>query len=237
MDVAVLAAAGVAVAGGVTALTMMQMRTRRFERVMRQQRFMFSTDVQFRRVEEEERQISAPLARVGKLTAELTSLYQPLRDVVMIPQGVQGGGMVLRPFVDDIGTVAYVWATNTSDGPLDGITIDTFTRDEVLTTIPGGRDVIAMPPFCKRNYPTGRMSIEQLLRNHRAFTSRDRDTSTFRPMTNAFEIAAEMQRAHDMILQWRRSLPPNELLERDLQVWLGRKYQSQRSRWAKTLTV
>jgi hypothetical protein len=237
VDPAILAAAGVGVAGGITALMLMQVRTRRFERVMRQQRFMFNADVQFRRVEEEERHLSAGLSQVGKLTSELTSLYQPLRDIVMIPQNQQGGAMVLRPFIDDIGTVAYVWVTNTSDGPLNGITIETFTRDEILTTIPGGRDVIAMPPFCRRNYPKGRMSIEVLLRNHRAFTSRDRDPKTFRPMTNAVEVAGELQRMHDMVLDWRRSLPPAELLERDLQAWLGRKYRSQRARWAKTLTV
>lgn len=237
MDVAVLAAAGAAVAGGITALTLMQLRARRFERMMRQQRFMFDSEVQYRRVEEQEAQISASLAQVGNLASELNSLYQPLRDIVMIPQARQGGAMVLRPFVDDIGTVAYVWVTQTSDGSLDGLTIETFTQDEVLTTIAGGRDLIAMPPFCRRNYPKGRMSVEELLRNHRAFTSRDRDTSTFRPMTNAIEVAGELQRSHDMIREWRRSVPPPELLERDLQTWLGRKYQSQRARWAKTLAA
>lgn len=237
MDIAIFAAAGAGVAGGITALTLMQMRTRRFERMMRQQRFMFDAEVQYRRVEAEEGHISAALARVGKLTSELTSLYQPLRDVVMLPQDRQGGALVLRPFVDDIGTVAYVWATQTSDGALDGLTIETFTRDEILTTISGGRDLIALPPFCKRNYPKGRMSVEALLRNHRAFTSRERDTSTFRPMTNAIEVAGELQRMHDMIRDWRRSVPKPELVERDLQVWLGPKYRSQRARWAKSLTL
>jgi hypothetical protein len=237
VSVIALAAAGAAVAAGVTTLAVMQTRARRSERVMRQQRFMFNTDVQFRSVEPEEVQISAPLAKVGNLTSGLLSLYQPLRDVVMIPQSVRGGGMVLRPFVDDIGTVAYVWVTNTSDGMLTGIAIETFTRDEVFTTIPGGRDMIALPPFCRRNYPKGRLSIEELLRNHRAFTSRDRDTTQFHRMTNAVEVSAELQRAHDLILHWRRSMPPHELVEHDLQAWLGRKYQSQRGRWANTLTV
>lgn len=237
MDVAILAAAGAGIAGGITALALMQQRSGRLERLMRQQRFMFDAEVQYRRVEDEEGHISAGLARVGRLTSELNSLYQPLRDVVMLPQARQGGALVLRPFVDDIGTVAYVWATQTSDGALNGLTIETFTRDEVLTTISGGRDLIAMPPFCKRNYPTGRMSVEELLRNHRAFTSRDRDTRTFRRMTNAIEVAGELQRMHDLIRDWRLSIPRSELLERDLQVWLGRKYQSQRARWAKTLTA
>jgi hypothetical protein len=237
VDPAVLAVAGAAVAGGVTALVLMQMRARRFERLMRQQRFMFDADVQYRRVEEDERHLSAALEKVAKETSEMTSFLQPLRDVVMLPTAQQGGAMMIRPFVDDIGTVAYATVTQTSDGTLKGMTIETFTRDEVLTTIAGGRDVIALPPFCKRNYPKGRMSLEELLRNHRVFTSRDRDTSTFRPMTNAFEVAGELQRMHDLIRDWRRSMPPAELLERDLQVWLGRKYQSQRARWAKTLAA
>jgi hypothetical protein len=237
VDGAVLAGAGAAVAGGVTALVLLQMRARRFERLMRQQRFMFDADVQYRRVEEEERHLTRALDQVGKQTNELTSFLQPLRDVVMIPQDRQGGVMVLRPFVDDIGTVAYATVTQTSDGTLTGLTIETFAGDEILTTVAGGRDVIALPPFCKRNYPKGRMSLEELLRNHRVFTSRDRDPSTFRPMTNGIDVAGEMQRMHDMIRDWRRSMPPAELLERDLQVWLGRKYQSQRARWAKTLAA
>jgi hypothetical protein len=234
---AVYVAASVAVAGGVLVLVLMQMRARRFERLMRQQRFMFDADVQFRAVEPEERQLSAVLAKVNKETSEMTSFLQPFGDVVMLPLAGQGGAVVIRPFVDDIGTVAYATVTQTADGTLKGLTIESFTRDEVLTTIAGGRDVIAMPPFCKRNYPKGRMSLEELLRNHRMFVSRDRDGSSFHPMTNTLEIANELQRAHDMIQQWRRSMPPAELLERDLQVWLGPKYQSQRARWAKTLAA
>ena len=115
------------------------------------------------------------------------------------------------------------------------VTMETYTPNEWLSTVPWRRDLIALPPFCRRNHPPPRLSMDELLRHHRSFTSRDRNPETFHKLSNANEIAEQLQHTHDLILQWRRSMTPEELLERDLQVWLGKRYAKDAARWRKSL--
>lgn len=202
---------------------------------MRQQRLLFDSEVQYRRVEDSEKHLSAAFDRAVRQNADLTSSLQRLRDIVMVSPATRTP-LLIRPYVDDIGTAAYLTIAPTIDGgAMTYVTMETYTPNEWLSTVPGSRDLIALPPFCKRNYPPARLSMDDLLRNHRMFTSRERDPETFHKPSNANEVAEQLQHTHDLILQWRRSLPPEELLERDLQVWLGKRYGKDAARWRKSL--
>lgn len=202
---------------------------------MRHARLLHDNRCQFRRIEEHEKHMVSPLDQERGINDDLNSFLQRLRDIVMIVPG-QRAPVLIRPYVDDVATVAYITVAPTAEGTMTSVTMETYGENEVFTTVHRGRDLIALPPFCKRNYPKGRMSFEELLRNHRAFTSRDRDTNQFQE-TSAIDIATQLQNVHDAIYQWRGSMPADQLLERDLQAWLGSKYRSQRGRWAKVLAA
>lgn len=203
---------------------------------MKYARLLHDSPVQFRRVEDDEQHLSAVLNQQRRINDDLNSFLQRLRDIVMIIPG-QKTPVLIRPYVDDVATAAYLTVAPTADGTMTTVTMETYAADEVFTTVPRGRDLLALPPFCKHNYPTGRMSLEELLRNHRSFIARDRDTNRFHKFSNAIDMVGELQRVHDAIYEWRRSMPAEQLLERDLQAWLGTKYKSQRNRWAKTLAA
>ncbi len=235
-DVVALALSGVAVVGAAAGLGVSRMQRRRNERAMRHAHLLHDSRVQFRRVEDDEGHLIAALNQQRRINDDLNSFLQRLRDIVVIIPG-QRTPVVIRPYVDDVATAAYLTVASTPEGTMMSVTMETYAADEVFTTVPRGRDLIALPPFCKRNYPSGRKSLEELLRNHRSFIARDRDTNRFHKFTNAIDIVSELQRVHDEIYAWRRSMPAEQLLERDLQAWLGTKYKSQRNRWAKTLAA
>jgi hypothetical protein len=235
-DVVALALSGVAVVGAAAGLGVSRMQRRRNEHAMRYAHVLHDSRVQFRRVEDDETHLIAALNQQKRINDDLNSFLQRLRDIVMIIPG-QRTPVVIRPYVDDVATAAYITVTSTPDGTMTSVTMETYAPDEVFTTVPRGRDLLALPPSCKRNYPSGRLSLEELLRNHRSFIARDRDTNRFHRFTNAVDMVGELQRVHDLIFEWRRSMPAEQLLERDLQAWLGKKYKSQRNRWAKTLAA
>jgi hypothetical protein len=235
-DIAVFAVSGAVAVGAAAGLVVSRMRANRHERAMRHARLLHDSPVQFRRVEDDETHLSAVLDQQRRINDDLNSFLQRLRDIVLIIPG-QKTPVLIRPYVDDVATAAYLTVAQTADGTMTSVTMETYAADEVFTTVPRGRELLALPPFCKRNYPGGRMSLEELLRNHRSFIARDRDTNRFHKFTNAVDMVGELQRVHDAIYDWRRSMPDEQLLERDLQAWLGNKYKSQRNRWAKTLAA
>lgn len=236
MQLAFHAAVAAVAIGGLSVLLALRIRSRRLERAMRFQRALFSEEVVYRPVEEGEKNLIALLDAPQELNADLTSDLQRLPDIVMVSRS-QSMTVLMRPYVDDIGNAAYIVVIPGKDGTHTSFEMETYAHDEVLRSVPGSRDLIAMPPFCKSSYPSQRLSMAEKLRHHRAFTARERDTSRNRMLSNADDVATALQSMHDMILTWRRSMTADELLERDLQAWLGRGYERGRARWKRALAA
>jgi hypothetical protein len=137
---------------------------------------------------------------------------------------------VMRAFADEAGTVAYL----TIYPPLlePSLLFETYTSDaEYVTHV--GNPIRASAPFSHQQALPLTMSIQEMLDRHRGFAR----TGNELRITTIDELLRELERNHAMIMRWRDSLSPEDLLELDLRTLLGEQYAIHGARWKRRLAM
>jgi hypothetical protein len=137
---------------------------------------------------------------------------------------------VMRAFTDESGAIAYLTIYPPQIEP--SLLFETYTTDaEYITHV--GNPVRASAPFSHQQTLPITLSIQELLDRHRAFARSGNEL----PITNIYELLRELERNHAMIMRWRDSLSPEDLLELDLRTLLGEQYELHGARWKRRLAM
>jgi hypothetical protein len=126
----------------------------------------------------------------------------------------------IRLFVDaERTTVLYIYAGETRTT----VAANSFTNELEFKTSFGGRQLWAVAPFLLSQRLKSTVSIPKLLAAHRAFVTGATREPLLRIETidDAIRIWVDMRHRE---IAWRAEQEPDELLERDLRLLLGRAY-------------
>ena len=102
-----------------------------------------------------------------------------------------------------------------------------------------GNPVRTRAPFSHHQTVPRELPMHEILARHRAFVhvSHTPARGALAPIASLDELMHELRANHAMIMRWRDSLSPEDLLELDLRTLLGEQYAIHGARWKRRLAM
>ena len=141
-------------------------------------------------------------------------------------------GMPMRWFVDARGTVFGWMAPFEVAGKrqLVVVLMSHQLASQTVTSRAPKASALSRPPFVQVQHVELGTSFKETVAKHRELAKLDDETRGFVPVKTFEQLATELGRMRDKVIQWREGQPKDELLDADLRSLLGGQYK--RIGWA-----
>lgn len=194
------------------------------------QRASFDIEIEFRPARSSERELVSGLERASR-SRELSELgFRPLGDLAMAARG-RAVVAVMRVFTDPTQTIlALVTDDNSVRGP--GLSFASFTEGTEWSTLVLGHSYIETGPALRIQDLPWMTKTHSALAGHRELVA---SADTLVSIASVLEVADRMHAAHVAVGAWRRAQDPDELLDRDLRVFLEDEYLRRPAFWKRRI--